>query len=237
MLVAEKIGKSYKGRKIVKDVTLTIQAGKVIGLLGPNGAGKTTSFYIVAGLVIPDYGTVKLEKTNITKMPLYMRAQLGLSYLPQEPSIFRGMTVYENIMAACEMHEDITENQESNAEELMGDFGLSYLRNVKGAYLSGGERRRVEIARCLATKPKYILLDEPLAGIDPLAADEIIKLIQRLKKRGIGILITDHNVKDAIKILDYAYIMYDGKILTEGNVKTVIKDPKVKKLYLGEGFA
>lgn len=236
MLVVKDIGKRYDNREVVKDISLNIRKSQITGLLGPNGAGKTTSFYIIAGLIKPDYGTIHLGKTNITQFAMFERARLGISYLPQESSIFRGLTVYENIMVGLEIRKLTKKMRLHIAEEIMCNFSISHLRDVTAMSLSGGERRRVEIARCIATDPEYILLDEPLAGIDPIAVDDVMNVIIGLKKMGIGILITDHNVKEAFKVIDYAYIVYSGHVLVEGVVEDITRHKDVRKLYLGENF-
>jgi lipopolysaccharide export system ATP-binding protein len=237
MLVVKNIGKTSGGKKIVKDICLKVEKANIIGLLGPNGAGKTTSFYIIAGLIKPDHGHVFLDNQEITNLPMFARARLGISYLPQESSIFRGMTVLENIISALEIHHsNNAESTQKSAEALMEELSIAHLCDVQASNLSGGERRRAEIARCLATDPQYVLFDEPLAGIDPIAIEDVIKVILKLKKRGIGVLITDHNVKEALDLIDYAYIVYNGSILAEGEPKKVIKHQEVRKLYLGENF-
>jgi len=237
MLVAKDLGKTYQGRKVVKDISLYVVPGEVVGLLGPNGAGKSTTFYMIAGILHPEYGKIIMNDRDITELPIYRRVHLGLSYLPQEPSIFRGLTVYENILAAVEIFEDDRRKQKLKVDELLEEFSVSYLADISGAALSGGERRRVEIARCVATKPKYLLLDEPLAGVDPIATMEIKEIIAHLKKRGVGVLITDHNVKETLSMIDRAYIVYDGMLLADGTVNAITQNEKVKKLYLGKDFS
>lgn len=229
------IAKSIGPRKIVRDVSLALTPGQVVGLLGPNGAGKTTTFYMIAGIISPDHGEIIMDNMVITHSPIYRRASLGISYLPQESSIFKGLNVEDNIKAVLELHHP-QEIIERKLEELLGDFSISHLRSSNTVSLSGGERRRVEIARALATSPEYILLDEPLAGVDPIAINEIKAIIMQLKARGIGILITDHNVREALTIIDYAYIIHEGMVLREGAPKKIIKDEMVKKVYLGQEF-
>lgn len=235
-LVVEKIGKVYQKRRVVKDVNLVVRKAEVVGLLGPNGAGKTTSFYMLMGVVYPDYGKIYLDGKDITYLPMYQRARLGIGYLPQESSVFRGLTVAQNIMAVLEVTEAKEQDREKILEELLAEFSITHLANISAAALSGGERRRVEIARCLAADPRYILLDEPLAGVDPIAVFDIKALIMHLKERGIGILITDHNVKEALTMIDRAYIIYAGSVLAEGDVNSIVNNSEVRKLYLGEKF-
>lgn len=235
-LRAKNLGKSYSGRRVVRDVSFEIERGKVIGILGPNGAGKTTAFYMIAGLVRPDYGSVFLDDEEITDMPIYMRSRMGLSYLPQESSIFRGLDVESNIMAILEVNYDDQEERLHILEDLLANFSISHLRKSPSVALSGGERRRLEIARALAARPKFLLLDEPLAGVDPIAVNDIKELISSLAKRGIGVVITDHNVREALSILDYTYVVHDGEILAQGKPSKIVKDSKVKKNYLGENF-
>lgn len=237
MLVASNLNKSYKKRAVVRNVSIMIKPGEIVGLLGPNGAGKSTSFYIISGLIKPDSGTVYLDHEDITYLPLYKRAKLGISYLPQEPSIFKELTVAENILAALEVTGQSKEKRYESLERLLEDFSIKHLRNSTSALLSGGERRRVEIARCLAIDPKYILLDEPFAGIDPITIDDIQKMIIYLKNMNIGVLITDHNVKEAIPMLDRVYIIYDGTVLAEGPADSIIKNKEVRRLYLGATFS
>ncbi|MBA8667430.1 LPS export ABC transporter ATP-binding protein [Holosporaceae bacterium 'Namur'] len=236
ILKAVNLGKAYSGRRVVRDVNIEVNTGEVVGLLGPNGAGKTTTFYMIMGLIKPDYGTIFLNDVDITHLPIYRRARLGVGYLPQEPSIFRGLDVEKNILAVLEINEPIEENRYTILESLLAEFSITHLRNASALSLSGGERRRVEIARCLAAKPKFILLDEPLAGIDPIAISEIKDLIMHLKDRNIGVIITDHNVREALSIIDRAYIIHDGIVLMQGGVVDVVNHPEVRKVYLGEKF-
>ena len=235
-LVAKNLGKSYAKKPVVRNVSLELKRGEVVGLLGPNGAGKTTCFYMITGLVSQDYGEISLNGYDVTTMPMYRRARLGLGYLPQEASVFRGLTVEDNIMAVLEISVPEKEQRQIMLEELLGEFSLTHLRNTQAVALSGGERRRCEIARALASRPSFILLDEPLAGIDPVAIDDIRKLIVQMKGRGIGILITDHNVREALDIIDRAYIIHDGVVLMEGKPKEIIANEDVKRVYLGERF-
>lgn len=235
-LVAENLGKSYSNKPVVRNVSLKLKRGEVVGLLGPNGAGKTTCFYMITGLINGDYGKISINGYDVTALPMYRRARLGLGYLPQEASVFRGLTVEENIMAVLEISVNESENRQAMLEELLGEFSLTHLRKTQAIALSGGERRRCEIARALASRPSFILLDEPLAGIDPVAIDGIRKLIVQMKDRGIGILITDHNVREALDIIDRAYIIHDGVVLMEGTAEEVINNEDVKRVYLGERF-
>ena len=235
-LVIENLKKTFKKRTVVQDVSLTIKSGEIVGLLGPNGAGKTTSFYMIVGLIPSDRGRISLDGANISKMPIHSRAKLGLSYLPQEPSIFRKMTVAENILAILELQEFTREKMNLRLEGLLQELGIGHIRNSPAISLSGGERRRVEIARCLASDPTFILLDEPFAGIDPIAVIDIQKIIKYLAKQQIGILITDHNVRETLGICDRAYIVNQGKILASGLPKTLVNDQNVKDVYLGKDF-
>lgn len=228
--------KEYKKRKVVNDVSLKLKQGEIVGLLGPNGAGKTTTFYMICGMIKPDEGEIELDREDVTKYPMYKRARMGLGYLPQEASIFRKMTVQENIMAILQFMKLDKREREDKCEALLKDFNITKIRDSKGYLLSGGERRRTEIARCLASDPKFILLDEPFAGIDPIAAEEIMKIISTLKERGIGILITDHNVHETLSISDRAYILIDGKIFRSGSAHELANDEMVRKFYLGENF-
>jgi lipopolysaccharide export system ATP-binding protein len=235
-LVAWRVGKSFRKRPVLRDVTVTVQRGEVVGLLGPNGAGKTTCFYIITGLIESDTGAVVIDGTEITNLPMYRRAKLGVGYLPQEASIFRGLTVAENIRAVLEVTEPARDRREARIDTLLDEFSISHLRDASAAALSGGERRRVEIARALATDPSFILLDEPFAGIDPISVADIRELVAHLKDRGIGVLITDHNVRDTLDIVDRAYILHEGVVLREGRPAEVVLDPDVRRVYLGERF-
>jgi lipopolysaccharide export system ATP-binding protein len=236
-LYATGLGKRYKKRPVVRNVSLSVQRGEAVGLLGPNGAGKTTTFYMITGLVQPDEGRVMMDGHDVTMLPMYRRARLGLGYLPQEASIFRGLTVEQNIRAALEVVEPEADRRAAMLDELLAEFGIAHLRRAPALALSGGERRRCEIARALATHPSYILLDEPLAGIDPIAVGEIRDLVKHLKDRGIGVLITDHNVRETLEIIDRAYIMHDGKVLMEGNPQEIVANEDVRRVYLGEKFS
>lgn len=236
-LAVHAVGKSYKKRPVVRGVSLGVRRGEAVGLLGPNGAGKTTTFYMIVGLIRPDTGTILLDDADITSLPMYRRARLGIGYLPQEASIFRGLNVEQNIMAALEVVEPLLDRREAMLDELLAEFGISHLRRSPSLALSGGERRRLEIARALASHPSYILLDEPLAGIDPIAVGEIRDLISHLKHRGIGVLITDHNVRETLEIVDRAYIMHDGQVLMEGEPQEVVANDDVRRVYLGEMFS
>jgi len=236
-LVADKLGKAYAKRPVVKGVSTSLQRGEVVGLLGPNGAGKTTCFYMITGLVEADYGRILLDGEDITRLPMYQRARLGIGYLPQEKSIFHGMSVEENIKAVAEIVEPDREKRSELVEQLLEELRISHLRHARAPSLSGGERRRVEIARALATRPSFMLLDRPFAGIDPLAIADIRDLIRFLKDRGIGILITDHNVRETLEITDRATIIYEGEVLFEGSPDEIRSDPDVKRVYLGESFS
>jgi lipopolysaccharide export system ATP-binding protein len=231
------LGKTYNKRPVVRNVTLTLRRGEAVGLLGPNGAGKTTTFYMIVGLVRPDTGSIRLDGADITQLPMYRRARLGVGYLPQEASVFRGLNVERNIMAALEVVEPDRDRRDQILDELLAEFGIGHLRRTPALALSGGERRRVEIARALATQPAYILLDEPLAGIDPIAVSEIRDLVSHLKDRGIGVLITDHNVRETLEIIDRAYIMHDGQVLMEGRPNEVVAHEGVRRVYLGDRFS
>jgi lipopolysaccharide export system ATP-binding protein len=235
-LIAKGLSKSYKGRKVVNDVTLGVRAGEAVGLLGPNGAGKTTCFYMVTGLVPVDEGTIEIDGFDVTSMPMYRRARLGIGYLPQEASIFRGLTVEQNIRAVLEIVEKSRKQREKNLDELLEEFHISHLRKAPSMALSGGERRRLEIARALATRPAYMLLDEPFAGIDPIAVADIQQLVRHLTARGIGVLITDHNVRETLGLIDRAYNIHAGQVLTHGRAEEVVANADVRRLYLGEGF-
>lgn len=230
------IVKYYRKRRILHDVSLKVRQGEAVGLLGPNGAGKTTSFYIVTGLINADGGTVTLDGQDITHLPMYRRARLGIGYLPQETSIFRGLSVEDNIRSIIQVTEKDAERREQILESLLAEFSITHLRQTPATALSGGERRRVEIARALASRPKFILLDEPLAGIDPIAVSDIRELVKHLKTRGIGVLITDHNVRDTLDIVDRAYILHDGKVLMQGAPKDIVNHKDVRRVYLGEKF-
>ena len=236
-LVVTRIGKSFNKRPVVRSVSLSLRRGEVVGLLGPNGAGKTTTFYMITGLIPTDTGSIEVDGHDITRLPMYRRARLGIGYLPQEASIFRGMTAEQNIRATAELLETDSARLEAAVEELLAEFGITHIRNTPAVALSGGERRRVEIARCLATHPSYILLDEPFAGIDPIAVGEIRDLVKHLKDRGIGVLITDHNVRDALDVIDRAYILHDGRMLKEGTPSEIVNDRDVRRVYLGERFS
>lgn len=235
-LSAQNIGKSFKKRPVLRGVDVSVHRGEAVGLLGPNGAGKTTCFYIMSGLLGADYGTVSLDGVDVTHLPMYRRARLGVGYLPQEASIFRGLTVEQNIRSVLELIEPIREKRENLLEELLAEFSISHLRRTPAIALSGGERRRVEIARALAGKPGYIMLDEPFAGIDPIAVGDIRDLISHLKDRGIGVLITEHNVRETLEIIDRAYILNDGHVIKEGSPSEIIEDEGVRRVYLGDRF-
>lgn len=237
VLVGTGLQKTYGRRRVVDDVTVNVHKGEVVGLLGANGAGKTTTFYMLVGLEQTEGGGISLNGRDVTGLPVYLRARLGLGYLPQEPSIFRKLTAEQNILAVLETMKMSRDERFTRLDELLNEFGIDHVRKVRGDALSGGERRRVEIARCLATEPEFILLDEPFAGIDPLAIDDIREIILYLKKQGIGILITDHNVRETLGITDRAYIMSDGKILRSGSPDELVNDADVRRLYLGERFA
>lgn len=236
-LSAVHISKSYKKRPVLFDVNINVQRGEAVALLGPNGAGKTTSFYIMTGLIAPNTGSIELDGHDITTLPMYRRARLGLGYLPQEASIFRGLNVEDNIRAVLQAQNMKKYKQEEFLEELLSEFSVNHLRRTPAVALSGGERRRVEIARALASRPQFMLLDEPLAGIDPIAVSDIRTLIKYLKTKGIGVLVTDHNVRDCLDIVDRAYILHDGHVLMEGTPDEIIENDDVRKVYLGEGFA
>ena len=231
------LGKSYGDKPAVRDVSIVVNRGECVGLLGPNGAGKTTSFYMTMGLIKPDYGTISLDGVDITNLPVYRRARMGIGYLPQEASIFRGMSVEDNILAVLELSEPIAEKRGLALQSLLGEFSITHLRRSPAIALSGGERRRVEIARALASNPSFILLDEPLAGIDPVAVADIKELISHLKNRGIGVLITDHNVRDALDLINRAYIIHDGRVLMEGTPSEIVSNKEVRRVYLGNKFS
>ncbi|MDZ4382581.1 MAG: LPS export ABC transporter ATP-binding protein [Parvibaculum sp.] len=236
-LWVEKIGKSFKGRPVVRGVSFHVQRGEAVGLLGPNGAGKTTVFYMITGLIPPDYGTILLDGHDVTDLPMYRRARRGIGYLPQEASIFRGLTVEQNIRAVLEVVEPDRERREAELDDLLAEFSITHLRRTPAIALSGGERRRVEIARALATQPSFMLLDEPFAGIDPIAIGDIRDLVSHLKDRGIGVLITDHNVRETLELIDHAVIIHDGTVLMEGNPSDIVGNEDVRRLYLGERFS
>ena len=235
-LTAQGIFKSYKGRKVVNDISIEVNQGEIVGLLGPNGAGKTTSFYMIVGLIKPDGGKISLENSEITTLPMYRRAQKGIGYLAQEASVFRKLSVEDNLKAVLELTTLSKEEQSAKMESLLDEFNLNKIRKSRGDLLSGGERRRTEIARALATDPKFVLLDEPFAGVDPIAVEDIQKIISHLKKRNIGILITDHNVQETLAITDRTYLMFEGNILKSGKPEDLAKDEMVRKLYLGQNF-
>jgi lipopolysaccharide export system ATP-binding protein len=235
-LSIQNLRKSFKQNKVVKDISLTVNSGEVIGLLGPNGAGKTTSFYMIVGLVQADHGTIEIDGMNITKSPIHFRAKKGISYLPQEPSIFRKMTVSQNILSIIELNEKSKSKQNNKLNELLDELNIQHIKNHTAISLSGGERRRVEIARCLATDPKFILLDEPFAGIDPIAVIDIQNIITQLTFKNIGVLITDHNVRETLGICDRAYIVNQGEIFASGIPRDIVANQKVKEIYLGKNF-
>ena len=235
-LHVKNLGKKYRNKRVITDISLSLYKGEVVALLGPNGAGKTTTFYGIAGLVIPEEGSVLLNGKDVTFLPMYRRAKLGMGYLPQEASIFRGLSVQDNILSILELWEPSKSNQKQRLDALLQEFSISHLRTSSALSLSGGERRRVEIARCLASEPEYVLLDEPFAGIDPVAVGEIRDIVSALKNRGIGVLITDHNVRETLKIVDRAYILNEGRLLKSGTPDEVIQDETVRKVYLGEDF-
>ena len=232
-----KISKTFGKKPILREISLYLKRGEIVGLLGPNGAGKTTTFYIIVGLIKPDNGSILIDKTDVSNLPIYLRSQMGISYLPQEASIFRGMNVEDNIMAIIEVKEPNIEKHQIILENLLNEFDIAHVRKSKSPVLSGGERRRLEIARTLASKPNYLLLDEPLTGIDPVSIEEIKIIIQKLKNRNIGILITDHNVRETLKIVDRVYIVNEGSIFFEGKPTDAINDNKIKKFYLGTNFS
>lgn len=236
ILKAENLVKSYKGRRVVNEVCFDVKQGEIVGLLGPNGAGKTTSFYMTVGLIKPDSGNIFLSSQNITEMPMYKRAKNGVGYLPQEASVFRNLSVEGNIAAVLEMTELTKAQQKEKLESLLAEFGLNRVRKSMGNVLSGGERRRTEIARALATSPKFILLDEPFAGIDPIAVEDIQRIVAKLKEKNIGILITDHNVQETLSITDRAYLLFEGKILKQGSAEELASDEMVRRVYLGQNF-
>lgn len=235
-LYTEQIRKTYRNRSVVDGVSIDVSQGEIVGLLGPNGAGKTTSFYMIVGLVRPDEGRVFLDGTDITKLPMYKRAQLGIGYLPQEVSVFRKLSVEDNILAILEMTDLSKAQREEKLEKLLSEFSLNHVRTNLGNRLSGGEKRRTEIARALATDPKFVLLDEPFAGVDPIAVEDIQSIVADLKKRNIGVLITDHNVQETLSITDRAYLLFEGKILKSGSAEDLANDEQVRKVYLGQNF-
>ncbi len=236
-LVASHLSKSYKKRPVLRDVSMQVQRGEAVALLGPNGAGKTTCFYIITGLINPDGGYILIDGQDVTNLPMYRRSRMGVGYLPQETSIFRGLSVEDNLRAVIESQNLSLEDQELMLEDLLAEFGVEHLRRTPAMALSGGERRRVEIARALAARPDFILLDEPLAGIDPIAVSDIRNLIAHLKNRGIGVLITDHNVRDCLGIVDRAYILHDGNVMAEGSAEEIVEHDDVRRVYLGESFS
>ena len=236
-LYAEHLAKSYKNRKVVKDVSFHVNTGEIVGLLGPNGAGKTTSFYMVVGLVRHDNGTIRIDQKDISTLPMHDRAKQGIGYLPQEASIFRRLSVYDNLMAVLQVRKDLNDKQRcERADELISEFHIEHIRNSLGQALSGGERRRVEIARALAANPQFILLDEPFAGVDPISVIDIKKIIVNLKERGLGVLITDHNVRETFDVCERAYIVGSGEMIATGTPSQVLENPKVKEVYLGDQF-
>lgn len=237
-LAVKHVSKSYKKRPVLRDVSLHVERGEAVAILGPNGAGKTTCFYIITGLIPPDGGDILLDGQDITTLPMYRRARLGIGYLPQEASIFRGLSVEDNLRSIIQTQDDLnSEDQDALLEDLLVEFSISHLRRAPAVALSGGERRRVEIARALASRPHFVLLDEPLAGIDPIAVGDIRTLIGQLKTRNIGVLITDHNVRDTLGIVDRAYVLHDGTVLTEGTPEEIVGNEEVRRVYLGEGFS
>lgn len=235
-LYTQEIKKTYRGRNVVNGVSVEVNQGEIVGLLGPNGAGKTTSFYMIVGLVRPDTGKVYLDEVEITKLPMYKRAQMGIGYLPQEVSVFRKLSVEDNIMAILEMTDLSKSERAAKLEKLLAEFNLTHVRKNLGNRLSGGEKRRTEIARALATDPKFVLLDEPFAGVDPIAVEDIQSIVSELKKRNIGILITDHNVQETLSITDRAYLLFEGSILKSGTAEELASDEQVRKVYLGQNF-
>jgi lipopolysaccharide export system ATP-binding protein len=232
----EHLRKSFRKKVVIRDVTMSLNRGEVVALLGPNGSGKTTCFYSIAGLVFPETGSVTIDGRDVTTLPMYRRARLGIGYLPQEMSIFRGLSVEDNIMAVLDISQNSRLKRRERLEELLSDFSIEHLRRAPALALSGGERRRVEIARCLAPDPKYLLLDEPFAGVDPISVGDIRHLVSDLKKRGIGVLITDHNVRETLEIVDRAYILHDGQVLMSGTPEEVVENENVRRVYLGDDF-
>ena len=236
-LTATHLAKSYKSRQVVRDVSVEVSAGQIVGLLGPNGAGKTTTFYMIVGLVALDKGDIRIDEMDLTRQPMHERARNGIGYLPQEASIFRKLTVFDNIMAILQTRKDLSSAEQQNeADALLDEFNINHIRNSTGMSLSGGERRRVEIARALAANPQFILLDEPFAGVDPISVNDIKKIIQHLRDRGIGILITDHNVRETLDVCEKAYIVSQGELIAQGTAEQVLSNQKVKDVYLGEQF-
>jgi len=235
-LRVEHLRKSYKKRMVIRDVSLSLGQGEVVALLGPNGSGKTTTFYAIAGLIYPEGGHIYIDGRDVSALPMYRRAKLGIGYLPQEMSIFRGLSVEDNIMAILDIAEKNRQRRRERLEQLLSEFSIEHLRRAPAMALSGGERRRVEIARCLAANPKYLLLDEPFAGVDPISVGDIRHLVADLKKRGIGVLITDHNVRETLEIVDRAYILHDGKVLMSGSPRDVVENENVRRVYLGDSF-
>ena len=236
VLSVQNLQKTYNKNKVVKDISLNVESGEIVGLLGPNGAGKTTSFYMIVGLVAADHGQIKIDQKDLTSMPIHLRSRLGISYLPQEPSIFRKLNVTQNILSIIELNEKSKIKQQEKLDSLLNELNIEHIRHNTAISLSGGERRRVEIARCLATNPKFILLDEPFAGIDPIAVLDIQTIIKQLSKKGIGILITDHNVRETLGICNKAYIVNEGKIFAYGNPNELIENENVREIYLGKNF-
>ncbi|EAR54514.1 putative ABC transporter, ATP-binding protein [Photobacterium sp. SKA34] len=237
ILKAEHLAKSYNGRKVVSDVSLEVESGKIVGLLGPNGAGKTTSFYMIVGLVARDEGVITIDGNDISLQPMHNRSRMGIGYLPQEASIFRRLSVYDNLMAVLQTRKELTkEERQDKAEDLLDEFNIQHIRNNLGQSLSGGERRRVEIARALAANPKFILLDEPFAGVDPISVIDIKKIIEHLRDRGLGVLITDHNVRETLDVCEHAYIVSQGQLIANGTPEHVLNDEHVKRVYLGDQF-
>ncbi|PSB91081.1 lipopolysaccharide ABC transporter ATP-binding protein [Photobacterium damselae subsp. damselae] len=237
ILKAEHLAKSYNGRKVVSDVSLEVESGKIVGLLGPNGAGKTTSFYMIVGLVARDEGAITIDDTDISLQPMHNRSRMGIGYLPQEASIFRRLSVHDNLMAVLQTRKELTKQErQDKLEELLDEFNIQHIRNSMGMALSGGERRRVEIARALAANPKFILLDEPFAGVDPISVIDIKKIIEHLRDRGLGVLITDHNVRETLDVCEHAYIVSQGQLIANGTPEQVLNDEHVKRVYLGDQF-
>lgn len=236
-LCATNLAKSYKSRQVVRDVSIEVSTGQIVGLLGPNGAGKTTTFYMIVGLVPLDQGQIFIDQQDLTLQPMHIRARHGIGYLPQEASIFRKLTVYQNLMAILQTRKELSDEQrEQEADDLLDEFNIGHIRNNLGMSLSGGERRRVEIARALAANPRFILLDEPFAGVDPISVNDIKKIIQHLKERGIGVLITDHNVRETLDVCEHAYIVSHGQVIAEGNAELILNNQQVRDVYLGEQF-